>query len=114
MIMPSKQPPPQKRAKAAPKPASKKPAAKPGAKPAAKKPAPKGVGKVSSGPVPAMETPALRKKMQEEEAKWRAESDLRTLQEAEQIRADRNRLGNAKRVADAQLKALDSISRAMK
>jgi|GEM_PF-1744424 len=46
-----------------------------------------------------------------QEARWRAESDLRTLREAEQIRVDRQRLRNATRMADAELKALQAVRR---
>lgn len=59
-------------------------------------------------------TPAEIKKRKAEEARWRAESDLRTLQEAESIRADSSRLNNAKQHAAKQLQALNSVAGTMK
>ncbi|WP_216915392.1 MULTISPECIES: hypothetical protein [unclassified Synechococcus] len=56
----------------------------------------------------------LSRQARAQEARWRAESDLRTLREAEQIRADRQRLGNATRMAKAELKALEAITRRVK
>ena len=45
-----------------------------------------------------------------EEAKFRRQNDLRTLQEAEAIRTDGARLGAAKREATDQRRALDKIA----
>jgi len=45
-----------------------------------------------------------------QERRWRAESDLRTLKEAEQIKADRGRLTDAKRMAVVEVKALRRVS----
>lgn len=41
--------------------------------------------------------------------KWQAQDDLRTLQRAREIEANRTRLAAAKREADAQLKALQKV-----
>ena len=46
----------------------------------------------------------------EREKRWQAESDLRTLQQAEEIRSDRGRMSYAKRVATEQVKALSKVS----
>lgn len=47
--------------------------------------------------------------MAQEEARWRAESDLRTLRQAEEIRRDRSRLQMASRIAAEEMQALQSI-----
>ena len=44
-----------------------------------------------------------------DEKKWQAQDDLRTLQRAREIEANRSRLAAAKREADAQLKALQKV-----
>jgi hypothetical protein len=124
--MATKQQPRRQDAKAAPRSAAK-PAAKPAAKkavskpptkkPPTKKPQSKAVGRGVATPMPMQDigmTPSEVKKRKAEEARWRAESDLRTLQEAESIRADSNRLSNAKRHATEQLQALSSVAGAMK
>lgn len=46
-------------------------------------------------------------KMSAEEKKWRAESDLHTLKEAQEIMKNKDRLAMAKKVAMAQMKALE-------
>jgi hypothetical protein len=51
----------------------------------------------------------LSRESRAQEARWRAESDLRTLREAEQIRADQNRLRNATQLAAAEVSALQAI-----
>ncbi len=51
---------------------------------------------------PPMLTAAMDKK-------WRAESDLRTLQQAGEIQADRSRVSAAKKLAAEQAKALTKI-----
>lgn len=119
--MASKQQPRRQAAKAAPrsaaKPAAKKAAKKAVSKPPTKKPQSKAVGRGVATPMPMQDigmTPSEVKKRKAEEARWRAESDLRTLQEAESIRADSNRLSNAKRHATEQLQALSSVAGAMK
>jgi hypothetical protein len=55
-------------------------------------------------------TAAERRRMAQEEARWRAESDLRTLRQAEEIRRDAARLQRAARVAAEEMKALQAIS----
>lgn len=55
---------------------------------------------------------AAQKAMVADEERWRAESDLRVLREAKQIEQDRVRLAKAKRLADAEMKALKSIKNA--
>jgi hypothetical protein len=42
-------------------------------------------------------------------ARWRTESDLRTLREAEQSRADRRRLRSATQMAAAEMGALQAV-----
>jgi hypothetical protein len=44
-----------------------------------------------------------------DEKKWQAQDDLRTLQRAREIEANRSRMAAAKREADAQLKALQKV-----
>lgn len=44
-----------------------------------------------------------------QENKWRAESDLRTLQSAGEIQADKSRVNAAKKLAAEQAKALTKI-----
>jgi len=50
---------------------------------------------------------ALQKR---DEEKWRAESDLRTLKEAQEIMKDTGRLDKAKKMAAEQIKALAEVS----
>lgn len=45
-----------------------------------------------------------------EEARWRAESDVRTLRDAEAIRRDSKRLAAAQKVAQADVAALRRIA----
>lgn len=47
--------------------------------------------------------------MRAEEAEWRAESDMRTLMEAEQIRKDPKRLKAAQDCAKKKLEAVASV-----
>lgn len=42
--------------------------------------------------------------------KWRAESDLRTLRDAEEIRMDKARVARAQSVARDQMKALSKVA----
>lgn len=51
----------------------------------------------------------LEREARKREVQWRTESDLRTLREAEQIRADPGRLRNVTRMARAEAKALQKI-----
>ena len=41
---------------------------------------------------------------------WKAESDLRTIREAEDIKGDKSRLNAAKRMAKTEMKALAKIT----
>lgn len=52
---------------------------------------------------------AERKRMAQQEAKWQAESDLRILREAEQIRRDRTRLQRAATIAAEEMRALQAV-----
>ena len=73
-----------------------------------------GTSKGKAAATPALPVPtadALSRQARKQEAQWRAEADLRTLREAEQIRADQARLRNATQMANAELKALEAITR---
>ena len=48
--------------------------------------------------------------MAAEEAKWRAEDDVRTLQRAAEVRADKQRMSAATKMAKRQMKALRSVT----
>ena len=48
----------------------------------------------------------------EDERRWRAQSDVRTLQEAEKIRSDKSRMADAKKEAKSQLDAMAQIAKA--
>jgi len=52
---------------------------------------------------------AERRKLAQEEARWRAESDLRTLRQAEEIRRDPARLKQAATMASEEMKALQAV-----
>jgi len=52
---------------------------------------------------------AERRKLAQEESRWRAESDLRTLRQAEEIRRDPARLKRAATMADEEMKALQAV-----
>jgi hypothetical protein len=52
---------------------------------------------------------AERRKMAQEEARWRAESDLRTLRQAEEIRRDAARLQRASTVAAEEMGSLQAV-----
>lgn len=58
--------------------------------------------------IPAI-TAGERRKMAQQEAKWQAESDLRTLRQAEEIRRDSTRLQRASRVAAEEMQALQAV-----
>lgn len=49
-------------------------------------------------------------KMTQEEKEWRAQSDLRTLRDAEEIRNDKSRLEAAMKEAKKQMEALHEIA----
>jgi hypothetical protein len=52
---------------------------------------------------------AERRKLAQEEARWRTESDLRTLRQAEEIRRDPARLKQATTMAVEEMKALQAV-----
>lgn len=59
-------------------------------------------------PLPGISA-AERRKLAREEARWRAESDLRTLRQAEEIRRDPSRLKRAATMAVEEMKALQAV-----
>jgi hypothetical protein len=67
----------------------------------------------SSTASPAPQLPGIsaveRRKLAQEEARWRAESDLRTLRQAEEIRRDPARLKRAATMAAEEMKALQAV-----
>jgi hypothetical protein len=52
---------------------------------------------------------AERRSQAQEEARWRAESDLRTLRQAEEIRRDPSRLKRGAIIAAEEMKALQAV-----
>lgn len=65
---------------------------------------------VSKKPIPVkivQDTP--KTSYSEEDKKWRAQDDLRALQRAAEIKADRTRMSQVKKCANEQLKALKKI-----
>jgi hypothetical protein len=56
--------------------------------------------------------PAQAKTDKEQEAKWRAESDLRSLVEAEEIRKDKGRMAAALKCAREKMAAMKEIKAA--
>jgi len=52
---------------------------------------------------------AERRKLAQEEARWRAESDLRTLRQAEEIRRDASRLKRAATMAAEEMRGLQAV-----
>ena len=54
---------------------------------------------------------AATPRMTAEDKSWRARSDLRTLQEAREVEADKTRVTAAKREAQAQMDALRSVTK---
>jgi len=57
-----------------------------------------------------LNVPSQPAAMVAEQRRWRAESDVRTLKEAEQIRSDRSRFNDAKRMAKSEVKALTRVA----
>lgn len=74
---------------------------------------PRRTTKGSSAPAAAPPLPGIsaseRRKLAQEEARWRAESDLRTLRQAEEIRRDPGRLKRAATMAAEEMKALQAV-----
>ena len=64
--------------------------------------------KAAAPPLPGISA-AERRSQAQEEARWRAESDLRTLRQAEEIRRDPNRLKRAATMAAEEMKALQAV-----
>lgn len=67
-------------------------------------------GAVSKKPIPVKivnDTP--KTSYSEEDKKWRAQDDLRALQRAEEIRADKSRMSAVKSCVSEQLKTLKKI-----
>ena len=56
-------------------------------------------------------TPAAAIGMNHDEAKWRAEEDMRTLARAEEVRNDPKRLAAAKKMAREKLAELQAIAK---
>jgi hypothetical protein len=54
---------------------------------------------------------ALTRAQRAEQARWQAEDDLRTLRRAEEIRQQPQRLKQASRLADQEVRALQAIQR---
>jgi len=50
-------------------------------------------------------------RMDADEKKWRAQEDLRTLQRAKEIEANRSRLAAAQKEAKAQISVLSSVTK---
>ena len=64
--------------------------------------------RAAAPPLPGISA-AERRKLAQEEARWRAESDLRTLRQAEEIRRDPGRLKRAATMAAEEMKALQAV-----
>ena len=64
--------------------------------------------KAAAPPLPGISA-AERRSQAQEEARWRAESDLRTLRQAEEIRRDPSRLKRAATMAAEEMKALQAV-----
>lgn len=58
-----------------------------------------------------MKTQNIDKEDAKREKRWRAESDLRTLRDADDIRNDKERMKAASAVAKEQMNSLQSISK---
>ena len=68
----------------------------------------KGIG-LSDAPAAVPYRPSAEQRKQEQ--RWRAESDLRTLREAEQVRSDPARVRLAKQVAQEEMRALQRVAK---
>ncbi len=67
--------------------------------------------RASSAALAVPSSAAMDRKLRAEQAKWQAEEDLRTLRRAEEIRQQPQRLKQASRLADQELRALQAIKR---
>lgn len=56
----------------------------------------------------------LGKTERDEEARWKAESDARTLKEAEMIRGDKERMKKAMAIMDEEMKAMTKATAGQK
>jgi hypothetical protein len=65
--------------------------------------------KAEFAPMAPKITAAEKRKMAQEEARWRAEGDLRTLRQADEIRRDKARLQRAAGCAADEMRALQAI-----
>jgi hypothetical protein len=94
---------------------AKKAKPKPSSQAAAKKkltPRPSAkAGSIGRGDAPQFDgiTPKERLLMEKEEARWRAQDDLRALRAAEEIRRDPKRLKQVESLVEEEMKALKSI-----
>lgn len=61
-------------------------------------------------PTPAINQVSTTKAMQAEEAKWRAQDDVRILREAEKIKLDQQRLKMAQKAAKEEMQALKRVA----
>jgi hypothetical protein len=66
------------------------------------------VQQLSHPPLPGISA-AERRKLAQEEARWRAGSDLRTLRQGEEIRRDPARLKRTATMAVDEMKALQAV-----
>ncbi|MCP9820019.1 hypothetical protein KBZ18_11015 [Synechococcus sp. Cruz-9H2] len=67
--------------------------------------------KASSSDLAVPSNAAMERKLRAEQARWQAEEDLRTLRRAEEIRQQPQRLKQASRLADQEVRALQAIQR---
>ncbi|MCP9841820.1 hypothetical protein KBY93_14435 [Synechococcus sp. J7-Johnson] len=67
--------------------------------------------KASSSELAMPSNAAMDRKLRAEQAKWQAEEDLRTLRRAEEIRQQPQRLKQASKLADQEVRALQAIKR---
>jgi hypothetical protein len=67
--------------------------------------------KASSSDLAVPSNAAMDRKLRAEQAKWQAEEDLRTLRRAEEIRQQPQRLKQASKLADQEVRALQTIQR---
>lgn len=77
-------------------------------KSAAKKPATKSRA-VAETVKPVSISASERKRIQEEEARWRAQDDLRILRSSQEIMSDPARIKRAQALADEEIRALKSV-----
>jgi len=68
-------------------------------------------GSIGRGVAPQLDgiTPKERLRIEKEEARWRAQDDLRALRAAEEVRRDPKRLKQVESLVEEEMKALKSI-----